>query len=101
MPVALVQPPSHELNPPSANEISTDNAEQFSLLERPEKEQLHQLPLPRRDICLITAKIAVVLIFTIAYLTFCFIVRYRNIRVPFGGSGDLDLPFYSGEQYHS
>ena len=99
--MVLIRPLPHELNPPSAHEIPTDNAEQLVLLEKPEKERLHQLPPPRRDICLITAKIAVVLIFTIAYLTFCFIVRYRNIRVPFGGSGDLDLPFYSGEQYHS
>ena len=34
----------YELNPPYANEMSTDNAEQFVLLEIPKKERLHQLP---------------------------------------------------------
>jgi len=80
--MALVRPPPHELNPPSAaaNEISTDNAEQLGLLENPEK-QLPQIPPPRRKIYLISAKIALVLILAIFYLTFCLIVHYRIVPI--------------------
>ena len=92
--MALVRSPPHELNSPSANEISTDNAEQSVLLEKPEKEQLHQLPPRRLEIYLIWAKIALVFIFAISYLTFCFVVHYRN--VPIGRS-----PFLHCEQYYS
>ena len=45
--MALVRPPQHELNSPSTNGFSTDNAlaEQSSLLlEKPEKERVHQSP---------------------------------------------------------
>jgi hypothetical protein len=94
--MVLVRPPTHELNPPSANEISTDNPEQFVLLEKPEKERLHQLPPPRHEIYLISAKITLFLIFAISYLTFCVIVHYRHI--PIGRSGVLVLPFLHGEQ---
>ena len=97
--MALVRSPPHELNSPSANEISTDNAEQSVLLEKPEKEQLHQLPPRRLEIYFIWAKIALVFIFAISYLTFCFVVHYRNI--PIGLSGGLSLPFLHCEQYHS
>jgi hypothetical protein len=98
--MALVRPPPHELNPPSAaaNEISTGNAEQLGLLEKPEK-QLPQIPPPRREIYLTSAKIALVLIFIIFYLSFCFIVHYRII--PIGQSGVVGLSFLHCEQYHS
>ena len=94
--MALVQPPPHdsesELDPPSANEISTDNAEQLVLVAgKLEKERLHQLPPPRREIYLISAKLALLLIFAISYLTFCFVVHYHN--VPIGRSRDLGFPF--------
>ena len=96
----LVQPPQHELNPPSTNEIPTDNAEQLVLpVEKPEKERPHQSLPPRREIYLISAKIALVLILAIPYLTFCFVVHYRNI--PIGRSRVLGLPFVHCEQYHS
>ena len=42
--MAHLRPPTHELNPPSANEISTDNIEQLDVLENPENGRLHQLP---------------------------------------------------------
>ena len=97
--MALVLPSPHELNPPSPNEMSIDNAEQLVLLEKSERERLHQLPPPYREIYLKSAKIALALVFTISYFTFCFIVHYRN--VPIGGSGVLGLPFLHCEQYHS
>ena len=98
----LHQLPPHELNPHSANEMSTDNAEQLALLdsEIPEKERLHQLsPSSHRKIYLRSANIALVLIFAIFYLAFCFIVHYRNI--PIGRSGVLSLPFLHCKNYHS
>ena len=91
--MVLVRRPPYELNPPSVNDISssTDNAEQLVFLEKSEKEQLlHQLSPTRREIYLISAKTALVLIFAISYLTFCFIVHYRN--VPIGRSGVMALP---------
>ena len=90
----------HDLNTPSAGEISTDSAEQLVLLEKHENEQLHQTPPPRREKYFITAKIALVLIFTLFYHTFCFIVHYR--AVPIGRSGILPMgpPFLHCEQYH-
>jgi hypothetical protein len=94
--MALVRPLPQELNPPSTNEISTDNAEQLVLLEKSEKELLHQVPPPRREIYLISAKLALVLIFAISYLTFCFIVHYHN--VPVGQSGVSGHPFLHCEQ---
>jgi hypothetical protein len=94
--MALVRSPPHEPIPPSANEMSTDNQEQLVLLEKPEKERFHQLPPSRHEIYLISAKLALVLIFAIPYLTFCFIVLHRN--VPIGGS--VGLPFVHCEQYH-
>ena len=97
--MAHVRPSPDKLNPPSATEISTDNPEQLGLLETLEKERLHQLPPPRREIYLISAKIALVLIFIISYHTFCFVVHYRN--VPIGRSRDLGLPFLHSKQYHS
>ena len=99
---ALVRPPPHELNPPSADEISTDNAEQLVLFENPtkkEKERINQLPPPRRKIYLISAKLALVLILSISYLTFCFIVYYRPI--PIDQSVFLSLSFSRCEKYHS
>ena len=97
----LHQLPPHELNPYSDNEMSTDNAEQLALLdsEIPEKERLHQLSPSRRKIYLRSANIALVLIFAIFYLAFCFIVHYRNI--PIGRSGVLSLPFLHCKNYHS
>ena len=95
----LHQIPPHALNSPSANDISTDNAEQSVLLDIPEKERLHQLPPPRREIYYILAKIALVFIFVISYLTFCFIVHYRN--VPIGRSGVLSFRFLHCEKCHS
>jgi hypothetical protein len=89
------------LPPPSAadNEISTDNAEQLGLLEKPEK-QLPQIPPPRRKIYLISAKIALVLILAIFYLTFCLLVHYRIVPIGQLESG-VGLSFLRGEQYHS
>ena len=92
--MALMRPPQHELNPSSANEISTDNTEQLVLLEKPKKEQLQQLPTPRHKIYVISAKLALVLI---SYLTFCFIVHYHH--VPIGQS--VGLSFLHCEQYDS
>ena len=90
----------HELNPRSTDEISTENAEQSVLLEKPDsaKEQLHQIPPPRREIYFLSAKIALVLVFTIFYHTFCFIAHYRSIPI-----GNLGLSFLQVhcEQYHS
>ena len=88
--MALVRPLPVPI-PPSINENSTDNAEQSVLLKKPEKERLPQFTPARREIYLTPAKIAFVLIFAISYLTFCFIVHYRN--VPIGLSGGLGLPF--------
>ena len=81
--------------------MSTDNAEQLVLLEKGQMEwlQLHQLPPPRREIYLISAKIALVVIFAISYITFCFIVHYNN--VPIGLSRVKGLPFLHCEQFHS
>jgi hypothetical protein len=78
----------HELNPPSA----TDNAEQLVSLEKPDNEKLYQLlvPPPRRAIILTSTKIAFLLVFALSYLTFCFIVHYRNVP---SGSGVVGLPF--------
>ena len=95
--MAIARPPPHELNPPSPNEISTDNPEQLVLVEK--KEQLHQLPASSREIYVISAKLALVLIFATSYLTLCFIVHYRN--VPIGRSGNLGFPFPHCEKYHS
>ena len=93
--VVQPSPSPHELrvNPPSTNEISTDNAEQLVLLEKPENEKLYRLATPRCAIFLTSTKIASVLIFAICYHTFCFIVHYRNVTVPIGGRGVLGLPF--------
>ena len=90
--------PLHEFNPPSADETSTNNIQQSVLLKKPdlEKEQLHRIPPPRREIYFLSAKIALVLVFTIFYHTFCFIVRYRSIPI-----GNLGLSFLHSEQYHS
>ena len=99
-PMALVQLPPHELNPPSADEISTGNAEQLVLLEIPtEKEQINQLSPPRRNIYLMSAKLALVLILATSYLTFCIIVDYRPI--PIDQSVFLSLSFSHCEHYHS
>ena len=68
------------LNPHSANEISTDNAEQSVLLEKPENEQLHQIRSPRREIYFISAKIALVLIFIISCHSSCFIVPLQLVE---------------------
>jgi len=97
--MALVRPPPHELNPlpPSTDEISTDNTEKLVLLEKPEKERLHQLAPPRRKIYLISAKLALVLILAISYLTFCFIVHYLHVPI---GRG-VGPPFFHCEQHHS
>ena len=98
--MALIRPPPHELNPPSADEISIDNAKQLVLLEKPvEKERLNQLPPPRREIYFISTKLALVLILATSYLTFCFIVHYRP--TPVGRSVDLGLSFSHCEHYHS
>lgn len=97
--MALVRPPPHELNPPSADEVSTDNAEQLGFLEKPEKERLYQLPAPRHELYLISAKLGLFLIFAISYLTFCFIVHYRN--VPLSRSIVIGLPFPHCEQCQS
>jgi hypothetical protein len=96
--MALARPPPHQLNPPSANEISTNNTEQLVLFEKPEKE-LHQLPPPRREIYVISAKLALVLVLAISYLTFCFIVHNRHIPISRGEV--LGLSFPHCEQYHS
>jgi len=97
--MALVRPPPHELDPTSLNETSTDNAKQLVLVEKPEKEWLHRLPPPRREIYLIWAKLALFLILAISYLTFCFVVYHHN--VPIGRSRVLVLPLRHCEQYHS
>ena len=99
--MALVQPPPQrsELESPSANEFSTDNAENLVLLEKLENEKLYQLPHPRRAIFLSWTKIALFLIIAIFYHTFCLIVHHRG-NVQIGGSGVLGLPFFQCEQYH-
>ena len=95
-----LRPPPHELNPPSADEISTDNAEQLSFLGAPEKERLHRLLPPRREIYLKSAKLALFPIFSISYLTFCYVAHYYH--VPIGRKGIPGLPFFPhSEQYHS
>ena len=95
--MALVQPPPQledsELNP--QNGISTNKAEQSVLLEKPQNENLYQLPRPRYAVFYTSTKIAFLLIFAIFYHTFCFIVHYRN--VPIGGSGVLYLAFFHCE----
>ena len=70
--VALVQNTPKELNPPSVNEMSIENAERLVLLEdlEAQKEQLHQLPPLRREIYLISAKIALVLIHILSCILF-------------------------------
>jgi hypothetical protein len=93
--MALLRPPPHELNPPSANEISTDNAEKFVLLEKPEKERRHQLPPPRREICLIFAKLGLFFFVAISYLSCCFIVHHHPVPI---GQKILGLPFLHCEQ---
>jgi hypothetical protein len=97
--MALVQPPPHELNPPSADEVSTDNVEQLGFLEKLEKEQLYQLPAPHHELYLILAKLGLFLIFAISYLTFCFIVHYRD--VPLSRSVVRGLLFPHCEQCQS
>jgi hypothetical protein len=94
--MAIVQPPTlstQELNPPFANDIST---EQLVLLEKPENEKPYQLlvPPPRREILLTSAKIAFLLIFAIFYLTFCVVVHYRNVP---SGSGVVGFLFLQCE----
>ena len=82
--MALPPPPPHDPSSPSANETPTDNTEQWVLpVENPEKQRLPQLPAPRpgRDIYLTAAKLVLVLIFAISYLTFCFVVRYRHLPI--------------------
>ena len=101
--MALVRLPPHELlNSPSASEISTDNAEQLNFLETTdsEKERLHPLPPPRLEIYLILAKLALILILAISYLTFCFVVHYHTVPIGSGRSETLGLPFLHSEQYH-
>jgi hypothetical protein len=98
--MALVRPPPHELTPASANEISTNNAEQVVLLEKPEKERVYRLPSPRREIYLISAKLALILISAISYLTFCFIVQYYHIQISRNGVR-LGPQFLHCKQYHS
>ena len=95
--MALVRPSPHKLNPPSVNKLSTDNVEQLVLLEKPEKERLHQLPPPRHEIYRISGKLGLFLISAISYLTFCFIVHHYH--VPIGRS--VGLPFLHCEQYYS
>ena len=97
--MALVRSPPHELIPPSANEISTDKAEQLVLLEKPENEKFYQLPRPRCAVFQTSTKIALLLIVAIFYHTFCFIVQIY--KVPIGGSGVMDLAFFDCEQFHS
>ena len=70
------------------------------LLNKPEKEQVHKLPTPRREIYFVSAKIALFLLIAITYHTFCFVVHYHII--PIGTkSGVLVTPFFHCEQYHS
>ena len=95
--MALVRPPPHDPSSPSAKRISTDNAEELMLLETPEKERPHQLPPPHSGIMLKSARLVLVLILALSYLTFCFIVHYRN--VPVGGSEVLGPPSLHCEQY--
>ena len=104
--MALLQPPPHELNPTSANEISTDTAKELSLPEEQLQHQLTPSPQPQarpsREIYLISAKIALVLLLGISYFTFCFIVHYHHISIgPRGVLGLPKLPFLQCEQYHS
>lgn len=95
-----LRPPPHELNPLSADEISTDNGEQLNFIGVPEKERLHRLLPPCREIYLISAKLTLFLILAISYLTFCFVVHYYH--VPIGPSGIQGLPFLPHcEKYHS
>ena len=95
--MALVRPP-HELNPPppSTDKISTDNSEQLVLLEKPEKERLHQVLPCRREVYVMSAKLALVLILAISYLTFCFVVHYLHVPIRRG----VGPPFLHCEQNH-
>jgi len=95
--MALPRPLPHDLNSPSVNEPPTDNTEQLVLVENPEKQRLPQLPAPRRELYLTAAKLVLVLIFAISYLTFCFVVRYRHF--PIGRS--VGVKFLQCEKYHS
>ena len=70
-----------------------------ALVDKPaKKEQVHKLLTPRREIYFISAKIALVLIIAITFLTFGFIVHYRI--VPIGKSGVLVAPFLHCKLYH-
>jgi hypothetical protein len=71
-------------------EILPTEEVELALFDKPEKERLHKLRTPRREIYLISAKIAFVLIIAITYHTFCFIVHYHI--VPIGKSGVLGTP---------
>jgi hypothetical protein len=81
--------------------LITDNAEQLVLLEKPEKEWLHQLRPHRREIYLISAKLALALIFSISYLKFCFTVQHHHIPIGRSETVGLGLPFLHCKQYHS
>ena len=100
--MALVQPPPHdseeyELKSPSANEFSTDNAEQLVLLENPENEKLYQLTRPRRVTFLSSTEIALFFIIAIIYPIFCLFVHIRG-NVQIGASELLGIRFLHREQ---
>lgn len=66
----------------------------------PRKNGLIDYPQTCGEIYLISAKLALFLIFAISYLTCCFVVHHHH--VPIGWSGvQLGLPFLHREQYHS
>ena len=99
--MALVRPlPLHD-SKLSSEGIYTDDTKELNqqpLLDTSKKEQLSRLLPPHSRLNLKSAlRIALVLIFAVSYLTFCWIVHYHT--VPIGGSGVLGLPFVHCEQY--
>jgi hypothetical protein len=82
-------------------EILPTEEVELDLLVKPEKERLHKLPTPRREIYFISAKIAFFLIIAISYHTFCFIVHYRIVPIGKNGVLGTPVPFLHCEKYHS
>ena len=77
-------------------ETSQTEEVELVLLNKPEKEQVHKLPTPRREIYFVSAKVALVLIIAITYHAFCFYIALNHDQhhiVPIGKSGALVTPF--------
>jgi len=92
--------PPHDPNQ-SSEPISTDDAKESTqqpLLDKSKKEKVSQLLPLRSGLNLKSVlKIVLALVFSLSYLTFCWIVYYRT--VPISGGGVLSLSFVHCEQY--